>query len=418
MRKKIGLSLLLFAGISMGIQAVEIQGKIDRMNGRYACGENVQFTFHVLDDNKLPLKSGQLQIVLSNDGGQKMFNQTFDLAANSEIKVSGTLKKPGFLRAVASLKGQKKWNVQGAAFEPEKIMSARPAPADFDTFWQQAQIKQENTPADLKLTPLPEKSRSHFEAYSVSVAAPGGRVYGFLTVPKSKTPVPLLVMVPGAGPGFGGPQAPRAQNRIACLVMNVHEYDPMTPGKTVNELYKEDQQKGYYPCRDAADRDKYFYYRAILGINRAVSLIAKLPEIDEKRIGIAGSSQGGAFALILSGLNPLIGSVVANVPAMCDHYGWQAGRQAGWPQIHFNSKGKGDTTAGYYDAVNFARSIKVPTWIIVGFADTTCPPSSVYAAWNAIPSRNKHIIDEIGMGHQVRPSYNQALNKQEVLLLK
>ena len=68
--------------------------------------------------------------------------------------------------------------------------------------------------------------------------------------------------------------------------------------------------------------------------------------------------------------------------------------------------------------MNFARSIKVPTWIIVGFADTTCPPSSVYAAWNAIPSRNKHIIDEIGMGHQVRPSYNQALNKQEVLLLK
>lgn len=120
MRKKIGLSLLLFAGISMGIQAVEIQGKIDRMNGRYVCGENVQFTFHVLDDNKLPLKSGQLQIVLSNDGGQKMFNQTFDLAANSEIKVSGTLKNPGFLRAVASLKGQKKWNVQGAAFEPEK----------------------------------------------------------------------------------------------------------------------------------------------------------------------------------------------------------------------------------------------------------------------------------------------------------
>ena len=108
----------------MGIQAVEIQGKIDRMNGRYVCGENVQFTFRVLDDNKLPLKSGQLQVVLSNDGGQKMFNQTFDLATNSEIKVSGTLKNPGFLRAVASLKGQKKWNVQGAAFE--RCRSRRP----------------------------------------------------------------------------------------------------------------------------------------------------------------------------------------------------------------------------------------------------------------------------------------------------
>ena len=38
----------------------------------------------------------------------------------------------------------------------------------------------------------------------------------------------------------------------------------------------------------------------------------------------------------------------------------------------------------YFDAVNFARKIKCPTTVYVGFIDTTCPPGAVYGAYNVI----------------------------------
>jgi hypothetical protein len=54
--------------------------------------------------------------------------------------------------------------------------------------------------------------------------------------------------------------------------------------------------------------------------------------------------------------------------------------------------------SGYFDVVNFARSITCPIIFSVGFIDTTCSPSSVYAAYNTIFSP-KMIFDEPAMGH-------------------
>ena len=47
----------------------------------------------------------------------------------------------------------------------------------------------------------------------------------------------------------------------------------------------------------------------------------------------------------------------------------------------------------------FAARIKHPIRFIVGFADVTCPPAAVYAAYNVCPSKDKHIVHAIGSGH-------------------
>ena len=141
--------------------------------------------------------------------------------------------------------------------------------------------------------------------------------------------------------------------------------------------------------------------------------------MDAARIGYYGSSQGGAFGLIQTGLTGRFAATVCNVPAMCDHFGVDLGRNAGWPQYRNNFKvtdDKGnvsfdkqaDSWIPYYDAVNFARHIQCPIRIIVGFIDSTCSPSSVYAAFNSIPSTDKAIINEIDMTHASRPSYTKA----------
>ena len=49
--------------------------------------------------------------------------------------------------------------------------------------------------------------------------------------------------------------------------------------------------------------------------------------------------------------------------------------------------------------MNFAARIKTPIRFIVGFADQTCPPADVYAAYNVCPAKDKAIVNAIGSPH-------------------
>ena len=151
----------------------------------------------------------------------------------------------------------------------------------------------------------------------------------------------------------------------------------------------------------------------IIGIYEALIWLASRDYVQRDCIGYHGSSQGGAFGFIIGGLNPAVCAFVCNVPAMCDHLGYKQGRLAGWPQFCRQMKNSPEieTMAQYYDAMNFAAHIRkdVPVRVIVGLADRTCSPSSVYAAYNRIPSLDKKITSEVGMGHECWPSYNKEI---------
>ena len=95
---------------------------------------------------------------------------------------------------------------------------------------------------------------------------------------------------------------------------------------------------------------------------------------------------------------------------MCDFFAKNKDRQPGWPQL------SNLQTAPYYDCVNFARYMKCPFTIYVGFGDISCTPSSNYAAYNAVPSEKK-VINKIGRGHTIPPDYYREL-EQMVKYLK
>ena len=90
---------------------------------------------------------------------------------------------------------------------------------------------------------------------------------------------------------------------------------------------------------------------------------------------------------------------------MCDHTGLMVDRINGWPKfLPAGEEGKAQKNVieavRYYDAMNFATRIKAPGIITVGFIDTTCPPSSVYAAYNALPGK-KEIFNDPPSPHAV-----------------
>ncbi|NLZ62646.1 MAG: acetylxylan esterase [Lentisphaerae bacterium] len=383
---------------------------LDRPEAQYKCGEPATFTVLLAEEDGTPLSQGEMTLTLTRDGRDKISSTKIDLSQQNPATVAGTLETPGFLRLQASYAGGEKplYAIYGAAYEPLKIQAGAPMPEDFWSFWQQEVQKAEAIPLDLQKEKLDEFSNEQYTSYKVSFAAPGGRVYGFLCLPQGKGRVPAWVSVPGAGPGR---DAPAVDANFATLVLNVHPYDPRQPDRSIKELYQELNANGIYMYIGAPDREKVFFHRAILGINRAVNWLAAQPEIDPERLGYYGSSQGGAFGLILGGLNGKFSALVCNVPALCDHLAYKDKRSPGWPGYCSKLKYSPEIEAmvPYYDAVNFARFVKKPIKIMVGFADSTCSPGSVYAAFNAIPTADKEIFNEVGMGHAGRPSFNTSI---------
>ena len=85
-----------------------------------------------------------------------------------------------------------------------------------------------------------------------------------------------------------------------------------------------------------------------------------------------------------------------------------------WPKIVPMVEGKPEPKAleasRYFDNVNFAARTKARGAIVtVGFIDATCPPSTVYAAYNALPIADKKIFNDIPSGHSNSPAASAAM---------
>ncbi len=405
------LTCLLTFMAAVAVAQTKINVTLDHADAMYKCNEQAVFTVTVLNGDQ-PHKEGKASVRLSNDGLTTLSTKEVDLAVENPFTVTGTMEKPGILSLDVDVAAQPKklHKVFGAAFEPFKIQPGAPEPEDFISFWHNEFKKFMDKFAEPELTPLPRLTNDKVEGFKVSFSAPAGKIYGFLTVPKAPGKYPAIVSVPGAGPG--ATSAPMLADFV-YLVLNVHTYDPDIPGKTINESYKEVNQGGMYMYKGIPDREKTYFHHGVIGINFAIAWLLTQKKVASGCVGYHGSSQGGAFGFIIGGLNQAVCAFVCNVPAMCDHLGYKQGRLAGWPQFCRQMKNSPEieSMAQYYDAMNFAAHIRkdVPVRVIVGLADRTCSPSSVYAAYNRIQSSDKKITSEVGMGHEVWPSYNKEI---------
>ena len=164
-----------------------------------------------------------------------------------------------------------------------------------------------------------------------------------------------------------------------------------------------------YPGINKNDRDTHYYKRVYLGCVRAVDFIFSLPEFDGSTVGVTGGSQGGALSIVTAGLDPRIKFLAAFYPALCDYAGYLHQRAGGWPHYYRNAKpGPNEVeTLAYFDVVNFARRVNAPGWYSWGYNDVTCPPTSMYSAYNVIPgAKELHLYLETG--HWTYPEQNMA----------
>jgi cephalosporin-C deacetylase-like acetyl esterase len=131
---------------------------------------------------------------------------------------------------------------------------------------------------------------------------------------------------------------------------------------------------------------------------------------------VTGGSQGGALSIITAALDPRVKGLAAYYPALSDVTGYLHDRAGGWPHM-FRASGEGShrtkeklNTMRYYDVVNFARRVKVPGFYSWGFNDETCPPTSMYSAYNVIAAP-KQLLLALETGHFTVPEQNERVNR-------
>ncbi len=380
----------------------------DRKDATYRPGETATFNIR-LHRRGEPIDQAEVAWTLTKDGVPPTKSGRVALRGGVAT-ITGTLSEPGFLQCRVTLDraGVTRLAVAGAAFAPLAIKPSQPAPADFDAFWAAQKARLAAVPMNARLTPVksPSTTVEVFDLQADSVGAPVSAYFARPVGAKPKS-LPAIMTAHGAGvngSSLSGPADWASQGALA-LDLNAHGLPNGKPKEFYAELSA--GRLNGYSRSGRESRDTIYFLGMYLRLIRAIDFLTAQPEWDGRTVVVSGSSQGGAQAIAAAGLDPRVSFFAAGVPAMCDHTGILAGRVNGWPKfIPTDTTGQPPAevvmAVRYYDAVNFAARARASACFTVGFIDTTCPPTTVYAAYNAI--RNpKEIFDDIGARHTNTP---------------
>lgn len=391
---------------------VTLRVSADRTEALYKTGETATFTIEVSQDSK-PLAEGKVVCVFSKDGWQPQAPQT-SIVKDGKATIAGKLDEPGFLLLRATI--GKTTAMAGAGYDPLQISPSMPVPDDFDQFW--AAQKSALAKVTIKSTLTPVKAPlDGVDAFDVQVDCLGKPVSGYFGRPQNSKPksLPAILFVHGAGvrgSNLGSCNWAVKEGGMLTLDINAHGIPNGQPAEFYTALNAGELKD--YRSIGRQDREECYFKGMFLRLIRAIDFLTAQPEWDGKTLIVYGSSQGGFQALAAAGLDARVTFICAGVPAGCDHTGSAADRISGWPKLVPNdAQGKPDPlvlqAARYFDCVNFAARARCKgAAVTVGFIDTTCPPTSVYAAYNSL-SVPKEIHADVAAGHTNTPAASKFM---------
>jgi cephalosporin-C deacetylase-like acetyl esterase len=356
---------------------------------------------------------------LFKDGATPFLSGTLTPAGGA-ARIETTLDEPGFLLCqveCGTADGRKPARAfAGAGVSPLEIKPSLPSPADFDEFWLAQKNALQAVPPNLRVKAGgPAPSAAGIELLDVQADCAGGApVSGCLARRAGAKPgsLPAILTLHGAGvhSAMRNVATGWAKDGFLALDINAHGLPNGRPPSFYAQLAKGALKD--YRTRGLTSRETFYFRGMFLRVLRALDIIAAQPEWNRRTLVLYGTSQGGAQAIAGAALDARVTLLVAGVPAMCDHSGMMAGRASGWPRLVPVTDGVPDAaalaTARYYDMVNFAARVRAPALFTVGFIDRTCPPATVYAAFNALPAP-KEIFNDIAAGHENTPEAKRRM---------
>jgi cephalosporin-C deacetylase len=307
--------------------------------------------------------------------------------------------------------------------ELQTYIPPRREPDDFDAFWQDTLATVREYPLDAHFVPVDYNMRT-VETFDVTFNGYAGQpIKGWLLLPAQRSEaLPCIVEYIGYGGGRGFPfdWLTYSSAGYAHLIMDTRgQGSGWRQGDTPDiEPDGSNPQAPGWMTRGILHPHTYYYRRVFSDAVRAVEAARANDAIDSQRIAISGISQGGGITLAVSGLVPDVQVAMPDVPFLC-HYQRAMQITDGYPyqeivnycHIHRNNIETVHHTLSYFDGVNFAARGKARAIFSTALMDTTCPPSTVFAAYNHYAGQKEIRVwpynhHEGGESHQVLEKLN------------
>jgi cephalosporin-C deacetylase len=277
-------------------------------------------------------------------------------------------------------------------------------PDDFLAFWDATIDEARTFPLDAIFEPV-ENYLTVIDTFDVTFAGYGGSpIKGWLHLPANRTAgtrLPVVVNYVGysGGRGLVNQDTRWAQAGYAHFIMDTRGQGF---GGSLGETADPHPSAGGVAhaglmTRGAWSREDYYYRRVYVDAFRAVEAAQAHPEVDASRVILAGVSQGGGIVVAVAGLaaGRLDGVIAAlpDVPFLQDFPRAIDITPSGpYPEIaaflgrHRDRYESTLAVLNYFDGVNLARAATAPALYSVALMDDVCPPSTVFASFNAYGS--------------------------------
>ena len=286
-----------------------------------------------------------------------------------------------------------------------ELLAYRPEvdePADFDAFWTGTLEEARAAGGAATLVPA-ETPITQLIVEDLTFPGFGGEpVSAWVTRPKDADgPLPAVVQYQGYGGGRGLP----GDNALWALAGYVHvmvdtrgQGSRWGSGGSTADPHGTGPSVPGFMTRGIEDPRDYYYRRVFTDAVRAVDATRALPFVDAERLAVTGGSQGGGISIAASSLDGQLKALMPDVPFLCDFP-----RAVGltprdpFPEIsrflavHRDKVERVFATLAYFDGVNFASTDATPALYSVAIMDTICPPSTIFAAYNAHAGTEKAI---------------------------
>ena len=270
----------------------------------------------------------------------------------------------------------------------------REEPTDFDKFWAESIRETKEYPLNLKVEPV-DFGLSILDTFDITYAGYGGQpIKAWFILPKTeKKSIPCVVQYIGYGGGRGFPQdwLIWPASGFATLVMDTRgQGSSFMNGDTpdIPDCGSSPHYPGFMTV-GILDQKQYYYRRVFCDAVRAVEAARNLSQVDPQKIAVCGKSQGGGISLAVSGLVPDLAAVMADVPFLCNFKravsitdAFPYNEITHFCKINRDKEERVFKTLSYFDALNFVCCANAPALFSVGLMDLTCPPSTVFSAFN------------------------------------
>ena len=303
--------------------------------------------------------------------------------------------------------------------ELRKYKGINPCPTDIDRFWD-AGLK-EMRAVDPKVELKPSSFKTSFaDCFNLFFTGVGGsRIHAKFVRPKRNSkPHPAILNFHGYSGNSGDwvSHLPWAAQGYSVAAMDCRGQGGRSQdmGGITGTSYR-----GHI-IRGLDDPPQKLLFRQIfLDTAQLANIVMGMPEVDPKRVGVTGASQGGGLTLACAALEPRIKRAASVFPFLCDYRRvWDMDLASGayeelrtyfrqFDPLHEREK-EIWTKLGYIDCQHLAKRIKAETMMIIGLMDQICPPSTQFAAFNRIRAK-KHSVIYPDFAHEGMPGYTDTI---------